>query len=259
MNRWFAFAYGVLAYLVFLATILYMMGFVGNLWVPKSVDSGSDSDPTAAVLVNTLLVAAFAVQHTVMARPRFKQWWTQFVPKHLERSTYVLIASLLLAFLFWQWRPLPATIWEASGPWPRAILIGLQFAGWFLVFYSSFLINHFDLFGLRQVFLHLRGREYSHLPFVVRSLYRVIRHPLMAGFLIAIWAAPTMTWGHLLLSSLLTIYILVGIRFEERDLVRHLGSAYEEYRSRTPALLPFPKPEALRPQLGSEQAPSSQP
>ena len=216
------------------------MGFVGNFAVPKSIDSGSQGAGATAILVNVLLVGLFAAQHTIMARPGFKTWWTSFVPAPMGRSTFVLITSLLLGLLYWQWRPLPETVWLVEFAPLRAILIALSFVGWGIVLYSSFLIDHFDLFGLRQVTLHLRGLPYRHHPFMERSLYKFIRHPLMAGFLIAFWATPTMTEGHLLFAGLMTVYIFFGIHMEERDLLRMLGDDYRGYHARTPMLLPGP-------------------
>jgi len=238
MGRALGFVYGAVAYAVFFAVFLYMIGFVGNVVVPKSVDSGVPAPLGESLLVNVALVALFGVQHSVMARPAFKSWWTKLVPKPVERSTYVLVASLILSLLFWQWRPIPAVVWDVEAPWLVGPLTGLFMLGWAMVLYSSFLIDHFDLFGLRQVFLHLRKRPYSHPPFVVRSLYRLIRHPLMLGILIAVWSAPTMTVGHLLFSLLMTGYIFVGVTLEERDLVRHLGDDYRRYRSQTPMFVP---------------------
>jgi protein-S-isoprenylcysteine O-methyltransferase Ste14 len=245
--------YGLIAYAAFLVTILYGIGFVENLAVPKSIDSGAVGSTLTAVLVNTSLMLAFAVQHTIMARPGFKARWTRIVPKPIERSTFVLAASLLLLLLFWQWRPLPGVLWSVEYPAARAVLIGLSMMGWLLVFYASFLIDHFDLFGLRQVFLYLRGRPYRHPGFAMPALYRMVRNPLMLGFLIAVWFTPDMTYSHLLFAVLITAYILVGVRFEERDLVRHLGENYRHYRERTPMLIPLPK--RLRPRPAESTSP----
>jgi protein-S-isoprenylcysteine O-methyltransferase Ste14 len=238
MSRLLIFIYGLLAYTVFFLVFLYMIGFVGNFAVPKSVDSGPAVSPVEAIPVNVILVALFAVQHTIMARPAFKSWLTRVIPAPMERSTYVLVASLLLALLFWQWRPMPTLMWEIEQPVLRAALTGLFVIGWIVVLYSTAIIDHFDLFGIRHVYLHLRRRNYSYPPFVVKSLYRMVRHPLMVGFLIAFWSAPTMTAGHLLFSVLLTGYILVGVLFEERDLAQYLGSEYAVYRTETPMFVP---------------------
>lgn len=254
MGRFLALVYGTLAYGAFFVVFLYMIGFFGNMIVPKSIDSGVPVPLGQALLVNAALVALFGVQHSVMARPAFKSWWTKFVPAPIERSTFVLLTSLILALLFWQWRPMPAIIWDVQHPLAAALLTGLFFLGWFTALYSSFLIDHFDLFGLRQVLLYFRNRPYRHPPFAVRSLYRIVRHPLMVGMLVAFWATPTMTAGHLLLAFLLTGYIFVGVMLEERDLARHLGMDYALYRTQTPKFLPaLPRRSAPGvPKLGGE-------
>ena len=240
MKKTFLLLYGMTAYFAFFVTILYMMGFLGNFTVPKDINDGTPAPATQAIAVNLLLILAFAVQHTIMARPAFKRWWTQFVPKSIERSTFVLIASLILAVIFWQWRPMPGVLWSIENPVGRAVIYTLFMAGWVFVFYSSFLINHFDLFGLRQVFLHFRDEPYKPVPMKVVSLYRLVRNPLMLGFVIAVWAAPTMTYGHLLFAAGMTAYVFVGIQFEERTLSNELGAVYEAYRRRTPMLFPIP-------------------
>ena len=242
MGRILAFVYGVVSYLVFFVTFLYAIGFVGNLFVPKSIDSGETVPfSTTALLINALLLGVFAVQHSVMARPGFKRWWTRFVPEPVERSTYVLLASLALILLFWQWRPLTDAVWSVENTAGRYILWALFFVGWALVLLSTFLINHFDLFGLRQVYLYQRGREYTHLGFRTVFLYKVIRHPIMLGFIIAFWAAPRMTVGHLVFSVATTAYILIALQLEERDMTNIHGKAYEEYRQQVSMLVPLPK------------------
>ncbi len=233
------FGYGLLAYAAFLVTILYAIGFVTNLGVPKSINSGIPDSTMQAVLINLSLLGAFAIQHTIMARPGFKKWWTTIIPRPIERSTFVLVASALLLLLFWQWRPLTGVIWQVQSAILRSGLQALSMLGWGIVFYSSFLIDHFDLFGLRQVYLHLRGRPYEHHGFVTPAIYRLVRNPLMLGFLIAFWSTPDMTHGHLLFAITTTLYILVGIQFEERDIARILGQPYQDYRERTRMLIPF--------------------
>lgn len=238
MKRFLTIGYGVLCYLVFLLVFLYSVGFVGDFVVPRTVDHGLGASLTEALVVDVALLGLFAVQHSVMARPSFKRWWTRFVPAPIERSTYVLIASLVLALMFWQWRTIPAVIWDVSWHPGRVLLWGLFGLGWLTVLVSTFLINHFDLFGLRQVYLAARGRPYTSLRFRTSMLYRAVRHPLMLGFLVAFWAIPTMTAGHLLFAVATTAYILIAIRLEERDLVAHLGDQYRDYRTRVPMLVP---------------------
>ena len=233
-----AFLYGVLCYLVFFGTFLYAIGFVENIGVPKSIDSGPVAPSGTALLINLLLLGLFAVQHSVMARPQFKRWWTQLVPRPIERSTYVLLASLALIVLFAQWHAIPSMIWQVNNSVVAGLLYGLYGLGWFIVLFSSFLINHFDLFGVRQVYLHLRGQRYTELGFRTPFLYKFIRHPLLLGFFIAFWSTPDMTVGHLLFAVLTGAYILIGVQLEERDLLHFFGDAYREYRKRTPMFLP---------------------
>lgn len=235
------FLYGAASYVLFLGAFVYAIGFVCNLIVPKTLDSGVAGSMTEAIIVNTLLVALFGIQHSVMARPGFKRWWTGFVPEVIERSTYVLLTNLLLFLMFWQWRPMPELVWSIEQPIARAALYGLGAGGWLLVLYATFLIDHFDLFGLRQVYLYLRGRPYTHPPFATPTLYRLIRNPIMLGWFIAFWATPVMTQSHLLFAIAITIAGLVGILFEERDLLQILGEPYRRYRQRTPMLLPIPR------------------
>ncbi|MFK4512319.1 isoprenylcysteine carboxylmethyltransferase family protein [Bradyrhizobium daqingense] len=239
ISKFIAFLYGITAYVVFFVTILYAIGFVMGLVVPKTIDTGTATPPLEAIIVNLLLMALFAIQHSVMARQGFKVWWTQFVPKPVERSTYVLLASLSLLLLFWQWRPLPAVIWEIQNPDLAVTVVTLAFAGWVLVFTSTFIINHFELFGLHQVTNHLVGKEAEAPRFKTPLLYKFVRHPIYLGFIIAFWAAPVMTAGHLLFAAVTTLYIFVGIALEERDLVALFGDEYRQYKQRVSMLIPW--------------------
>jgi protein-S-isoprenylcysteine O-methyltransferase Ste14 len=238
MTRLPAFLYGVAAYAITLVTFAYAVGFVGGFAVPKTIDSGSTGSVLTAVLVDLGLLALFALQHSVMARQGFKAWWTRVVPKPVERSTYVLATSLVLAAVFAFWRPLPDVVWSVDATPARAVLWGLYGTGWIVVLAGTFMIDHFDLFGLRQVWAHLKGEEYSHPEFQTTGLYREVRHPLMLGFVVAFWATPEMTVGHLLFAAVSTAYILVGITLEERDLLSFHGETYRRYRRTTPMLIP---------------------
>jgi protein-S-isoprenylcysteine O-methyltransferase Ste14 len=224
---------------------VYAVGFIGNYLVPKSIDVGRSAPVSEAILVNLLLLGLFAIQHSVMARPAFKQRWTKIVPGACERSTYVLLSSLILLLLFWQWRPIPIVIWQVGGI-AAYLVIGFYWLGWLIVLASTFMIDHFDLSGLRQAFFALRGTEAPDQPFRTPLLYKIVRHPLMLGFLLVFWATPTMTAGHLLFALMTTAYILVGVRFEERDLIAQFGATYQDYRRRVPMLLPraFPRRRA---------------
>jgi protein-S-isoprenylcysteine O-methyltransferase Ste14 len=238
MNRIAAVLFGVISYLTFFFTFLYAIGFVGNIIVPKSIDSGTEQPIVTSLIVNVLLLSLFAVQHSVMARPGFKRWWTQFVSKHVERSIFVLLASLVLLLLFWQWRPMTGLVWSVDNTMGRVALQALFAIGWLIVLLSTFMINHFDLFGLRQVYLYGRGIEGRELTFTTRAFYKFVRHPIMLGFIIAFWATPVMTVGHLLFAAVTTAYILVAIQFEERDLVDSHGETYERYRRSVGMLIP---------------------
>lgn len=240
MKRWATVGYGLLSYGVFLAAFLYLVGFVGNIVVPRSVDVALTAPIGVAVAVDVGLLALFAVQHSVMARPAFKRWWTRLVPPSIERSTYVLASSLVLILLFWRWHTVPTVLWEVTSPTVRAAIEVAFWLGWVIVLSATFMIQHFDLVGLRQVYLAWRGEPYTEVGFRAPLLYRVVRHPMMLGFLIAFWAAPTMTAGHLLFAVGGTVYILVALQFEERDLTAGLGPRYREYRTRVPMLVPWP-------------------
>ncbi|MGB7257877.1 MAG: methanethiol S-methyltransferase [Pseudolabrys sp.] len=241
MSKLIALLYGIASYLFFFVTFLYAIGFVTGLVVPKTIDTGTVVPMTEALVVNVLLMSLFAIQHSVMARRQFKEWWTRFVPKSVERSTYVLFATAALALLLWQWRPMPAVVWHVANPNVAAGLLALSFFGWFLVLLSTFLINHFELFGLHQVFNNIAGRTMPAMRFKTPALYKLVRHPIYLGFIIAFWAAPTMTMGHALFAAVTTAYIFVGILLEERDLVELFGDDYRRYRKRVGMLLPFRK------------------
>ena len=239
--KFIAFLYGLASYLIFFATILYAIGFVMGLVVPKTIDTGTNSSVIEAVVVNVLLMALFAVQHSVMARPRFKAWWTQYVAKPVERSTYVLLASTSLLLLFWQWRPIPAVVWQVENRDFAVAIATVALVGWVLVFTSTFIINHFELFGLSQVANHFMDKQAPPARFRTPLLYKFVRHPIYLGFIIAFWAAPTMTVGHLLFAAVTTIYILLGIYLEERDLIEMFGDQYREYKQRVSMLIPWRK------------------
>jgi protein-S-isoprenylcysteine O-methyltransferase Ste14 len=241
MFKAIAFVYGVAAYLLFFVVFLYSIGFVANWLVPKSIDTGTEGDLVSSLLVNAALLGVFAIQHSVMARPGFKRWWTQIVPAPIERSTYVLLSSLALVLLFWQWRPLQNIVWDVGNSAASLLLWGLCALGWLIVLTSTFLINHFDLFGLRQVYLNLRSEQYTHLNFKIIGLYRLVRHPIMLGFVIAFWATPRMTLGHLVFAIATSVYILIALQLEERDLVTYHGDAYKQYMKRVSMLMPIPK------------------
>ncbi len=244
--------YGVLAYLLFLGTFLYAIAFVGNLPVPKTVDSGDAGPLIPALIINTLLLGLFALQHSIMARPAFKRWWTTFVPKAVERTTYVLMASLALALLYWLWRPIPGVIWSVTHPGGIAVMHGIFWIGWAVVLISTFLINHFELFGLRQVYARLRSQTLPAPVFKTPFFYKRVRHPIYLGFLLAFWATPTMTAGHLLFAIATSGYILIGIYLEERDLIGLFGDQYSRYRAQVSMLIPLPR----RKVTGSAEAPS---
>ncbi len=249
------FLYGLVCHLLFLGLFAYMAGFVGNFLVPKTIDTTVDARMGAAVAINLMLLGLFAAQHSIMARPAFKRVWTRIVPEPIERSTYVLASCVVTALLMWQWRGIDAVVWDVRQPVFRAAMWVLFAAGWLLVPFVTLLIDHFDLFGIRQVWLHLRGRPYQSLPFRVPLFYKHVRHPLYIGWAIAFWATPTMTVGHLLFAGVLTGYMGLAAIFEERDLVAHFGQQYEDYRQRVPMFVPSLTAAAS----GSRVAPEPQP
>jgi methanethiol S-methyltransferase len=248
MKRWLIFVYGVACYAIAFATLLYAIGFVGNLWVPKSIDSAPRVPLGLALLIDSVVLGLFAIQHSVMARPGFKRWWTRIVPKEAERSTYILFASIALIVMFAYWEPIGGGVWDVQSTLGRQLLYGGYAFGWFLVFLSTFLINHFDLFGLRQIWLQLRRQPYKPLPFKTPMLYRLVRHPLYVGLLLAFWSTPTMTLTHLVFAIATTVYILIAIQLEEHDLVAE-HPEYAQYRNRVPMLLPFSKRRRTRHQV----------
>jgi protein-S-isoprenylcysteine O-methyltransferase Ste14 len=230
--------YGATCYAIFFGTFLYLIGFVGNFAVPKTIDSGETGSLAVAFVVNLGLLLLFGVQHSVMARPGFKAVFTRIVPRAIERSTYVLASSFVLILMFWQWRPMPTSVFELDGELARSAAIGIYLLGYGIVLFSTFLIDHFDLFGLRQVALRAAGQPYTEKRFKTPALYQFIRHPLYLGWIVTFWATPVLSTGHLLFASVMTAYILVAIPFEERDLASQLGEPYRSWRARTPAFVP---------------------
>jgi protein-S-isoprenylcysteine O-methyltransferase Ste14 len=242
MGRFIAFLYGLISYAIFLVTFLYAIGFVSGLVVPKTIDTGAVLPTAEALIVNLVLMSIFAIQHSVMARRQFKEWWTQYVPKSIERSTYVLFASLALILLFWEWCPMPAVIWQIDNPQIVTAVTVLSFLGWLIVLTSTFLINHFELFGLHQVANNMTGGPMPAPRFRTPLYYNFVRHPIYLGFIIAFWAASTMTVGHLLFAAVTTAYIFVGILLEERDLIELFGEDYRHYKDRVSMLVPWRRP-----------------
>ncbi len=240
MGKLVQMVYALLAYVIFLGAFLYAIGFVGDLLVPKAIDTGPASPLAAALAIDAALLGLFAIQHSVMARPAFKRWWTTIVPAGAERSTYVLLSSLALILLFWQWRPLATPIWSLSGL-AAQLVSGLFVVGWLVVLASTFMLSHFQLFGLTQAYAAFRNRAVEAIPFHTPMLYGLVRHPIMLGFIIAFWSAPVMSVGHLVFAVATTLYILIALQFEEADLIGAFGAEYRDYRRRTPMLIPFPR------------------
>ena len=241
MKKILVLLYGVISYLLFFGTFLYVFGFVGNLFVPKSIDGTPQVPLAQAILINASLLLLFALQHSIMARPAFKKWWTKIIPGQAERSTYVLLSSFCLLLLVWLWQPMGGFIWRIEEPLAKTILTVLFIAGWWIVLISTFMINHFDLFGLRQVWFYFLGKKYEPLQFRIPFFYKYVRHPLYLGWLIAFWATPVMSAAHLLFAVLTTGYILTAIKFEEKDLVTHFGEKYLNYKRWVPKIIPFTK------------------
>lgn len=250
--------YGFVVYVIFFGTFLYAIAFIGNFLVPKTIDSGAGAFSVPSLIIDAVLLGIFAIQHSVMARQGFKRVWTKLVPRPIERSTYVLFASLCLLLLYWQWRPMTNVVWSVQNSAGIIVLDALFAIGWLILLISTYLVSHTDLFGLRQVSLFASGKPYTHIGFKDPAFYKHVRHPIYLGFLIAFWAAPTMTVGHLVFSIATTGYILLAIQFEERDLVTYFGDAYRQYRQRTPMILPFtkrrPAASADRESVGSARA-----
>jgi protein-S-isoprenylcysteine O-methyltransferase Ste14 len=251
--------YGICAYALALVSLVYAMGFVGDVAVPKTIDSGAAGPLVESIVVDALLLGLFAVQHSVMARPGFKRWWTLVVPPSVERSTYVLFASLVLLLLYWQWRPIPAPVWTVDDPFGAAVLVAIAWSGWALLLASTFMLSHFELFGLRQVFARMLGVDLPAAQFHTPLLYRRVRHPIYLGFLLAFWATPAMTVGHLLFAVATTGYILIGIQLEERDLVAAFGDQYRRYRENVAMLVPWPRRKSAARSAGPAPGPQRTP
>ena len=239
LSRILAFIYGIICYLIFLITSVYAVGFLGNIFVPKSIDSVNQVSLIQGLLIDVTLLGIFALQHSIMARQQFKTWWTKFISQTIERSTYVLLSSLALILLFWQWQPIGITIWNIDNLVVKIIFYSLFAFGWIIVLFSTFFINHFDLLGVRQVYLYFQGKEYTNLEFKTPALYQYVRHPLYVGWLLAFWMTPLMTVAHFLFALMTTIYILIAIQLEEKDLADIHGEKYNNYRREVPMLIPF--------------------
>ncbi|HKI46649.1 MAG TPA: isoprenylcysteine carboxylmethyltransferase family protein [Balneolales bacterium] len=249
MKRFLIFLYGIICYALFFGVFLYAIGFIGGIVVPKTIDSGTTGPVGRAILINALLLGVFAIQHSVMARPAFKRWWTTIVPKSMERSTYVLFSSLALILLFWQWQPIGGVLWSVQIHWAQILLRAIFAFGWFILLTGTFMISHAHLFGLQQIYENLLNKPVSNPKFMQPGYYKYIRHPLMLGFIIGFWATPVMTTGHLLFAAAATGYILVALQLEERDLIHFFGEQYLDYKRRVPMFIPFTKGKTI----GDEQ------
>jgi protein-S-isoprenylcysteine O-methyltransferase Ste14 len=241
MMRVLGFIYGFIAYAGFMGWMVYMIGFLGNFAVPKSIDSGPTGTVGAAIFLNFLIIFIFGVQHTIMARPAFKKWWVQFVPEPLERSTFVIVADIIMWVMIWQWRPIEGVIWHVQNTMLAHVLTVISVLGWLVVVLSSFMINHFELLGLQQVWHYLRGTEPKKITFKLGGFYKYVRHPLMLGFLVFFWVTPNMTASHFCFAAMFTIYVLIGTRYEERDLMKYHPDEYGKYKEEVPGLVPFTK------------------
>ena len=242
MKKSVIFIYGILAYCVFLISFLYAIGFVGNIIVPKSIDSGTETTLISSILINVILLSVFALQHSIMARPAFKKWFTTIISPAMERSTYILLSSLALLLIYWQWQPITTIVWKIENEIVSLVITGIFFLGWLIVLLSTFMINHFELFGLAQILDNLKNRQTPNPKFQTNYLYKIVRHPIMLGFIIAFWATPSMTVGHLLFTSVTTIYIFIVVKYlEEKDLRKFIGKKYETYQKEVPMIVPFTK------------------
>ncbi|MEP3838286.1 MAG: methanethiol S-methyltransferase [Algibacter sp.] len=247
MKKLLIFLYGIMAYVIFLIAFLYAIGFTGNFIVPKSIDSGIEAPLVFSLLINASLLSIFAIQHSVMARPSFKRVLIKVIPKAMERSTYILLSSLALLLLYWQWQPLPQVIWRVENQSISIILVALFFVGWLIVFLSTFMINHFELFGLQQIYNNLKQTNSKPIAFTTRFFYGIVRHPIMLGFLIAFWTTPVMTVGHLFFTVMTSLYIYIAVKFfEEKDLKKFIGEEYEDYVKKVPMFIPFTKKRSIK-------------
>jgi protein-S-isoprenylcysteine O-methyltransferase Ste14 len=242
MKKTISFIYGAIAYVVFLVAFLYAIGFVGDFLVPKAINSGESTSVLSAVLINLAVLSLFAIQHSIMARPAFKKWFTKIIHPAIERSTFVLLSSLILLLIYWQWQPMTDVVWQTNSAIGTKIVMGIYFFGWLVVFLSTFMINHFELFGLKQIFENFKNKLPHPPAFQKKYFYTIVRHPIMLGFIIAFWAAPVMTWGRLLFAAVTTVYILIAVKYlEEKDLRKAIGPDYDEYQKSVPMIVPFTK------------------